>query len=171
MKLFVRRLHERSRIPEFAFGETKRRWTIGEQYDLSEYEPGVVGVLSTAMVSEHDKAAHLAFHLQDGRNIIVKSPLSDVELAAYRQHPETFFGVHLRVGKQARNPLDLFEFLYDNYKNTPRQRLLEFLKSAPDFDELAKLPDDELLLVFCDRHVGAVVHMASKGKTGEPAPV
>lgn len=144
-------------IPEFAFGEAERRWVIGEQYDLSEHEQGATGILTTATVSERDKVAHLIFQLQDGRNILTKVPLSDGELAAYRQHPETFFGVHLQVSKETKDPLALFEFFYDAYKNTPRERMLEFLKSAHDFDELSKLPDDELLLVFCDRHVGALM--------------
>jgi len=144
-------------IPEFAFGEAERRWVIGEHYDLAEYEPGAVGILTTAVVSEKERIAHLAFQLQDGRSVLTKLPLTDAELSAYQQHPDTFFGVYLQVSKEAKDPLALFEFFYENYKSAPRERMLEFLKSARDFGELSKLPNEELLLVFCDRHVGAVM--------------
>lgn len=156
-------------IPEFAFGEAERHWVIGKQYDLLEYEHGAVGVLTTATVSESDKIAHLVFQLQDGRNVLTQAPMTDSELAAYRQHPDTFFGVHLHVGKEAKDPLALFEFFYENYKNTPRERMLEFLKSAHDFDSLSKLPDEELRLVFCDRHVGAVMQMSEKKRSDTSA--
>lgn len=144
-------------IPEFAFGEIQRRWVIGKSYDLSEYEQGAIGVLSSGFVSEDEKFAHLVHSLQDGRNIIMKAPLSNEELSAYRQCPETFFGVHLSVQKPTKDSLDLFMFFHNSYKNTPREKMLEFLKSARDFDELSKLSNDELLLVFCDRHVNAVM--------------
>lgn len=92
---------------------------------------------------------------------MAKAPLSDAELAAYRRHPETFFGVRLAVSRQIKSPLDLFEFFYNNYKNTPKERMLEFLKTARDFDALSRLPTDELLLVFCDRHVRAAMAESS----------
>lgn len=150
-------------IPEFAFGEAERRWIIGEQYTLSDDEPEVVGTLTSAVVSEEEKIANLLFSLQDGRSALVPAPLNDAELAAYRQHPETFFGVHHRVGKEISDPFGWFEFFYENYKNTPRERLLEFLKSAHDFEHLSTLPDEELRLVFCERHVGAIMK-SSKSK-------
>lgn len=165
----IRRYHIPStfdgEIPEFAYGEAERRWVIGNQYSLSEFEEGAVGVLSTGIVVEREKVAQLAFHLQDGRNVMMRAPLSDAEVSAYRQHPETFFGVYQKVGKQISDPLSLFEFFHENYKNTPRERMLEFLRAAPNFDELSKLPSEELLLVFCDRHVAAV--MARSAQIGQ----
>lgn len=154
-------------IPDFAFGEAERRWVIGEQYDLSGYEQGAVGILTTGVVLEGEKVAHLAFQLQDGRSVLMKTPLTDAELAAYRQHPETFFGVYLQVGKNTQDPLALFEFFYENYKNTPRERMLEFLKTTLDLDDLASLSDEDLLLVFCDRHVGAVLHASKVAETAK----
>lgn len=147
-------------VPEFAFGNAERRWMVGEQYELSDYEDGAVGVLENGIVSEQEKEAHLVFALQDGRRVIMRSPLTDAEVAAYRHHPETFFGVHQHVGRNITDPLALFEFIFDTYKNTSREKLLEFLRSASDFEQLCTLNTDELLLVFCDRHVGAVMRRA-----------
>ena len=144
-------------VPEFAFGEAERKWKIGERYDLAEMEVGASGMLTTATVLEIQKIMHLAFHLDDGRNIIMSAPMSDVELSAYRAHPETFFGVYLNVGATLNTPLELFEWLHENYRHTPKEKLLEFLNSAPDFAELSKLDDAELLLAYCDRAVGGAM--------------
>ena len=95
--------------------------------------------------------------------------LTDAEISAYRHHPETFFGEYRRVTKNTNDPLSLFEFFHDSYKNTPRERLIELMKSAPDVDELTKLPNDELLLVFCDRNVGAAYAQAERRKQKPPA--
>lgn len=55
----------------------------------------------------------------------------------------------------------MFEWLHKNYSKTPRAKLLEFLKGAPDISELSKLPNDELLLVYCDRITGGALANAS----------
>jgi hypothetical protein len=144
-------------VPEFAFGEAERKWTIGERYDLSEMEPGAAGVLTSATVLETEKAAHLAFQLDGGRSVIATAPMTDAELSAYRSHPETFFGVHRAVGGNLDTPFELFEWLHEGYRNTPREKLLEFFSSAPDLAHLSTLPDDELLLVCCERWVFGTV--------------
>jgi hypothetical protein len=155
-------------IPEFAFGEAERRFTIGQTYKLDEFEPGATGILTTGIVSKEEKVAHLAFSLPDGRGVMMRAPVSDAEVAAYLQHPETFFGVHLKVGKQLGNdPLALFEFFYESYKAIPRDRLLTFLANAPDLAELQKLPDDELRMVCCERWSYSIMDKAEK-KAGSP---
>jgi hypothetical protein len=114
-------------VPEFAFGEAERKWKIGERYDLSEMEPGAAGVLTTATVSHTEKVVYLAFQLDGGRNVIATAPMTDAELSAYTSHPETFFGVPRPVGGTVNTPLELFEWLHENYRNTPREKLLEIL--------------------------------------------
>jgi hypothetical protein len=140
-------------VPEFAFGEAERKWKIGGRYDLSEMEPGAAGVLTTATVSPTEKLVYLAFQLDGGRNVIATAPMTDAELSAYTSHPDTFFGVPRPVGGKLNTPLELFEWLHENYRNTPREKLLEFLKDAPDLSHLSTLPDDELRLVCCERWV------------------
>ena len=150
-------------IPEFAFGEAERRFKIGERYKLDEFEAGVEGVLIYGAVLKSTKTAHLSFSLPDGRNVLLQAHLSDAELAAYNQHPETFFGVPLKVGKNIGNdPFELFEFLYENYKSAPREKMLEWFAKAEDLDELKKLSDDDLRLAYCERHVYGIVQMSKK---------
>ncbi len=145
-------------VPEFAFGEAERKWKIGERYDLSEMEPGAAGVLTTATVSHTEKLVYLAFQLDGGRNVIATAPMTDAELSAYTSHPETFFGVPRPVGGTMNTPLELFEWLHEKHRNTPREKLVEFLKGAPDLAHLSTLPDDELRLVCCERWVGGTMN-------------
>jgi hypothetical protein len=86
-------------------------------------------------------------------------------IPAYQRHPETFFGVRRDIRKNTNDPLSLFEFFYDSFKDAPRSRMLKFLSTAPDFDQLSELSTEDLLLVFCDRHVGAAMRVA--GESGK----
>ena len=127
-----------------------------------------MGALTTAIVLEGAKTVALSFHFEtENQNVIFQEPMTDAEFAAYRSHPETYFGVHREVGNGLKTPLEMFEWLHKNYSQTPRARLLEFLKSAPDFETLSKLPDDELLLLYCERMTGGV--MMREAQTPLPA--
>lgn len=148
-------------VAEFAFGEAERKWKIGERYDLADTEPHSVGVLTAATVSTAEKIVHLAFQLDDGRSIIMTAPMSDTEISAYNAHPETFFGLVRPVGKRLETPLELFEWLYESYRKTPRGRILGFVADWPDAGGLSKLSDEELLRTYVDRIVSATIAGAS----------
>jgi hypothetical protein len=159
-------------VPEFAFGHAERRWKIGERYDLGNFpdmSKGASGVLTSAVVLEGSKAAALRFYIEEeNRSVLFQEPMTDAELAAYRAHPETYFVVHRDVGGNLKTPLDMFEWLHKNYSKTSRAKLLEFLKDAPDIGELSKLPDAELLLVYCDRMTGGVLSKANNASPSQP---
>ena len=41
--------------------------------------------------------------------------IGDYSIPAYRSHPDTFFGVHLKVGGNLKSPFDLFEWFHENH--------------------------------------------------------
>lgn len=127
-------------IPEYAFGEIKRpRLTIGNKYLVPDASgKDVPGELVECMVIEQEKTACGVYKLDDGRHIIAKCPLSDKEMAAYRKHPDTFFGAYRKVSKQAKDDLDLYDFFYGCYKHTPKEKLLELMKGRPRFRKVEK---------------------------------
>lgn len=135
-------------VPEFAFGEAERRFTIGERLEVAD---GVFMTLKSGVVIESKQKALLVVTDDDGQDCILAAELSDAEIAAYRSHPETFFGRVVPVSRNAEDPIDLYEFFFNSYRETPREKLLEFLDGAPDIEELKKLPDDELLYVYAER--------------------
>jgi hypothetical protein len=152
-------------VPEFSFGNAERRLTIGERHQLAH--ESCPGTLVQGIVVKNERCAYLNYKMDDGRNIMVTAELSDAELAAYQQHPETFFGEYRKVGKNSKDPMHLFEFIYESYKVTPREKLLTWMAGAPDIEQLKALPDEELRMVFAERNVISVMQMTAKP---QPAP-
>jgi hypothetical protein len=141
-------------LPEFVFGGAERRWKIGERYELPDVEGGAVGVLESGVVMDTAKTAALVMRLEGGRRIIIQDALSDAEVAAYRAHPQTFFGAYQDVGGKVSDRLGMFEWLHETYNKASREKLLEFMVAAPDIEVLKALPTEDLLLVYCERMAG-----------------
>lgn len=144
-------------IPEIAFGETERRFTIGERLEVAG---GVFVTLRSGAVAEQEKKAYLVVSDDNGNGHIMTAELSDAEIAAYRSHPETFFGRITQVPKKTEDPMDLYTFFLDSFKKTPRERLLELMGEAPDIEELKKLSEDELRYTYAER----LTHWAMRKK-------
>lgn len=144
-------------IPEFAFGQAERRFTIGERFEIAD---GVLVTLQSGIVVEPEQKAYLVVNDDNGQSHIMTAELSDAEMAAYRAHPETFFGRVVPVSKNTEDPMDLYDFFINGYKETPREKLLEFMGSAPDIEELKKLPEDELRYAYAER----LTHWAMKDR-------
>jgi hypothetical protein len=140
--------------PEIAFGKSEARLKIGERYLISDKNgKEVVGELVEATVA-WDKAVGVC-RLEDGRSVIGTWPLTKDELAAYRKYPDTFFGVYKEQGRKAETPLELFDFFFDVYKHTSKEKLLDFMKNHDDIDRLKELEQEELAVTFCERSVYA----------------
>jgi hypothetical protein len=95
------------------------------------------------------------YRLEDGRSINATCPLTEDELAAYHKYPDTFFGVYKEQGRKAETPLELFDFFFDTYKQTTKEKLLEFMKNHSDVDKLKELGQEELAVTYCERCVYA----------------
>ena len=135
-------------IPEFAFGQAERKFTIGERFEVAG---GVFVTLQSGVVAEPEKKAYLVVSDDNGKGHIMTAELSDSEMTAYRSHPETFFGRVVQVSKNTEDPMDLYTFFIDGYKETSREKLLEFMAGAPDIEELKELSEDELRYTYAER--------------------
>lgn len=148
-------------IPEFSFNDEakKNRLLIGNRYLIPDGQGNSVeGILTNATVSEEEKKIWGVYQISSGKQIICVNPMSEEELRAYKKYPDTFFGVPLKQGGKANDPLELFDFLYDSHKRTSREKLLEFMKSSSDFETLKDLPHEELLITYCERLVYSIVN-------------
>ena len=152
-------------IPEYAFGEIEEaRLKIGNKYlvpDDSGKE--VVGVLKDAIVCG-EKVTGI-YETENGQQIIVGCPMTEQERKVYQQYPDTFFGVHKETSKKIKDPLDLYDFFYDTYRNSTKEKLLEFLKGSPDFDLLKNETQQELAIIFCERSVYSIMREDLKKRT------
>jgi hypothetical protein len=147
--------------PEFAFagGNAPPRLIIGKKYIVpNSLGQSVEGELMDACVLENEKNIYGAYKLADGQQIICVNPMTDNELAAFRRQPDTFFGVPRDISRTIKNPLDHFDFLYGTYKNSTREKLLEFLKDHPNFNNLKDLSQPELAISYCEALVYASYH-------------
>ncbi|GAB3628316.1 preprotein translocase subunit SecA [Pandoraea terrae] len=145
-------------VPEFAFGDGAPRLVIGRHYLVTDHDAiERPGELTTATVMEAEKRAVCGLTLDNGTSIICTWPLSDEEIAAWRRHPDTFFGVVTQRSTKVETPLQLYDFFLDGFKQTPKERLLERMTGAPDFQELTRLDQPKLASIFAERSVyGAI---------------
>lgn len=122
---------------------------IGHKY-LVPFEGGeVIATLDHVIVDEKRKLAIGAYNVDGGGATILSCPLSDIEMAAYKKHPTTFFG-KISPKTELKSPLEFYDWIYSQYKNTPKDRLLELMDEYPNKDELKNLSQEELLKIYCE---------------------
>ena len=141
-------------LPSVAFSDGKLpRMQIGQFYLVPGPDGNEVPAqLTTATVDTTNREMILAYHdPRTDKSWICKAPMSQEELDDYQQFPDTFFGVYLRQGRKARTPIELFDFMHESYKNTPKEKLLEWMANAPDYADLKNLTQPELSEIYCER--------------------
>jgi hypothetical protein len=72
-------------------------------------------------------------------------------MAAWRRHPDTFFGVVGQRTAKAESPLELYDIIHEWFKREPRERLLEAMADAPDRERLAALDQPQLASIYAER--------------------
>lgn len=141
-------------IPEFSLNPElqKNRLIVGNKYLVPDSSgKDVEAILIQGLVMEHESQAFCYYQTQNGTTILAKCPLSSEELTAYRQSPETFFGVIDDHRKEAHTALELYDFFYEAYKKTSKEILLNFFKSSADYLELSQLTQSELASIYAER--------------------
>lgn len=143
-------------VEDVSFGKVKKRYVIGSYYDLplNENKGTVNGRLKDATVTEHDGGVYLVFETLGG-DLIFRDQLTDDELNAYKQHPDTFFGVIQKKSRKINTPLEIYDFLYEAYKDSPKETFLQFMKESPRLKEFEMLGRESLVDLYCQ-------HMAMK---------
>jgi len=150
-------------IPELAFNTNSRRILIGEHYLVPDCD-GVErpAEVTAAAVVEAQRVAYCGVTFENGRSAICTMPLSDEELAAWRRHPDTFFGTVGRRRVHANSALELYDFFHESFRRETKERLLEVMASAPDFEGLATLAQPQLASIHAERMTNAALAMGPK---------
>jgi hypothetical protein len=149
--------------PELAFAKhLPERLIIGNNYLVPDSQ-GVIrqGTLTSAAVNEREAIAYLVHHLESGESVINQVPLSVEELAAYRRHPDTFFGVDEIKPRKVLDQMDWFYFFLKGYEHTPKERLLEFMADRPDINELKNFSRSELREVYAEQCAWVAIRNSS----------
>jgi hypothetical protein len=139
-------------IPEYAFGAAAHRILIGERYMVPDHD-GVErpALVTAATVMEAERVVYCGVTFDDGRSAICTMPLSTEELAAWKQHPDTFFGVVGQRSTQANSALEFYDFFHESFRRESRERLLEVMANAPDFEQLRNLEQPQLASIHAER--------------------
>ena len=145
--------------------DQERRIEIGQTYFFEEAgENGLLGEVTTATISEKNRKLHICVTTEDGQGQILSRDVTNDELASYKAHPDAYFGVIQEAPRELKDAYELFEWMVDCYKKTPRERLLELSKDHPDADALASLDHLDLLLELCERWTAS--HQAGGTRSG-----
>jgi hypothetical protein len=138
----------------FAKGAPPNNLKVGQWYEVGgpDDQP-IKGALESGTVIVDQKAAWCVFRGEDCSRFIATVPLTDVELEAFKQHPATFFGtIDRNAGRSPiKTAMDWFEFLWESYKETPKERLLELSAASPDISDLAQLSQFDLATLYSVR--------------------
>lgn len=139
---------------------SEARLQIGKRVEVPGPDGAQVeATLESGVVVPDWKAASCVVCTDDQKRFMVQIPLTDEEMQAYAQHPETFFGVIDRnAGRpMARTALDWFNFLWETYSRSPKERLLEFMTQARDIERLKRMSQEELATEYCSRLAGSMM--------------
>ncbi|MCW0456605.1 SEC-C domain-containing protein [Xanthomonas sacchari] len=145
-------LQEHSSIPTTfdgsIYGLDGGQLLIGQRYMLDD---GSVGTLDSAVVIEQWGSVVCLMCLDDGTQAIYKTTMSDAELDAWHQHPETFFGqmTGCRAGStQSEGVLSIYDLVCETYADTPKEMLLEFMVGDPEMLRLQQFTQPELVKYY-----------------------
>jgi hypothetical protein len=138
-------------IPEFAISPPAERLRVGERYAvLDAVGNEILAELVDAVVMEDRSVACCVMKAPGHGNFLTEYSLSKDELTAYKMHPDTFFGVYKPQTGKIKDPVALYEWFLNGYRETPKERLLEFLKGAPNYEILKSCSRDELAEICCE---------------------
>jgi hypothetical protein len=147
---------------------------IGETYLFEGVDgpEGTVGTVTSATINEKEKLAYIAVTRTQGGSVILTQKMTDEAIADYKIHGDAYFGDPGRPKKRGISSIyELFEWLMEGYAKTPRARLLELAKGAPNFDELQKMSDDDLRANYCEMMAGAFEQQSKKSGQSRSAQV
>jgi hypothetical protein len=121
--------------------------------------------ITTAVVMEAAKSAVCGGVLEDGQSAgIFEIPLSDVELAAWRRHPDTFFGEVTPARLRQGDYLSMYDFFHESTKKVSKEQLLQAMASAPDLERMRGLSQAEVASIRAERLTEGVIAMNSKAQ-------
>lgn len=159
-------------IPELAFGNNEARLLIGQRYLVQDADGNESpGLLTSAVVAEEEKMAYCILSLPNGKSWTYTWPLSDDEMAAWRKHPDTFFGEVGQRSTEIEDPVDLYNLIHSTYRQSSKERLLEFMAGASDIENLRTLDQPQLAAIYAERCANSILAEKSQSATAPPQSI
>ncbi len=133
------------------------RLQIGQFYAVPGPDgAGVNAKLMQATVG-NDKAHCILHDPVTNRSWIGTFDMTSDELADYARHPDTYFGVYQRQTRRVETAMEIFDFMVDGYRDTPKERLIKLLPNYADQESLHAMSQKELVELLAEGHtMGAI---------------
>ena len=64
--------------------------------------------------------------------------------------------------------MEMFDAFYRSYSKTPKEKLLDFMRSHPDYAKLKQETQRELAIIYCERLVYSIKASTNKCTEIEP---
>lgn len=146
-------------IPCYAFNKELQRTLIGEKYFFEDVgDGGITGVVTCAAVSKTEKIVYFTVYTDDQKSTILTRGMSEDELRDYEEYGDSFFGSSKQSAtKKIDGPYELFEWFYEVYKKSTKEKLLEFLQTHPSIGDFQKMDQEDLAILYCELRVADAV--------------
>lgn len=145
-------------LPSEVFVENPpARLQVGDIYAV----PGPDGVEVNAKLMNatvmNGKTYAVLYDPNTSKSWIGAFDMTPEEVNDCERHRETYFGVHETSGRKVETAIEMFDWLFDVYRHTPKEKLLELMAGHNDSDSLRNLQQRELAEIFCERCVMSMV--------------
>lgn len=128
------------------------RVVIGETYSFEDVDgQDITGTVTAATVDEAKKEAIIAVTV-DGNSHFLRSPMSGEALADYARFRDAYFGRPALKQRKTTNTYELFEWLMETTKGTPRDKILAWFSPPRDLATLERLSDEDLRIEYLRSH-------------------
>lgn len=134
------------------------RPTIGEKYIFEEGGEDYLAEVTAATMSDTGEM-YLGVLKEDGIALVLQRKATAQQLADFKQHGDAFFGGPRRTKLTSDDPYEFFIWLLENFKRLPREKMLEQIKEAADYEVLAALTTEDLAVELAERQANTVIEM------------
>lgn len=144
----------------FSDGSSKTRLQVGQRMEVpAPNGTQIEATVESCVVMPTWREAACVVRTDDQQRFIVKIPLTEDELKAHVQHPKTFFGViDKNAGRSSpKTGLDWFDFLWETYSRSTKEKLIELMGHALDVERLKEMTREDLADEYCARMASAMM--------------
>ena len=155
-------------LPSEAFVENPpERLQVGNFYAVPGPDAVEVAAKLMSATVMNGKAYAVLNDPNNSKSWIGTFDMTPEELADYENYRETYFGVHEKSGRKIETAVEMFDWLFDVYRHTPKEKLLELMAGHPDHEGLRDFQQKELAEILCERYV---MDMVANGFAAKPPP-
>lgn len=129
------------------FSKATQSIKIGERYFFEDIgDKGLIAKVTDAIVDVQNQSVLIG---TDSGHLLTK-PLSDDELRDYEKHPDVFFGIVKRQGRNSNNMFEFFEDIVEIHMSYPIENTLKHMETWPNYSEIKKMSKEDIVLLYCE---------------------